>query len=76
MNLNDMQLNTGKRYATKPNQKNKRKNLQKKDSADLGIITPRLTKSGTSTANHGANPREKACAIPNLGTLRAQSGLK
>lgn len=61
-----------------PNQTKKinEKICKKKIQPDLGIITPRLTKSGTSTANHGANPREKACAIPNLGTLRAQSGLK
>ena len=34
------------------------------------------TKSGTSTASHGARPSAIACAMPNLGILRCHSGLK
>lgn len=37
---------------------------------------PACTKEGTSAASHGPRPKASACAMPNLGTLRAQSGWK
>ena len=37
---------------------------------------PLAMRSGISTASQGPSPRAMACAIPNFGTLRAQSGLK
>lgn len=36
-------------------------------ASSLCLIMPESTRIGISAANHGARPKQSACAIPNLG---------